>query len=181
MNPKSADKSPVRSLVVAVVASAAVLGACSSSSDGSMGTGTSSMPETNAAACSTWDGTKPSQTLDAYGGGVDVVHESTGGHFTFDLVSITPPPPALGNMTWILKIADASGKPVTDATFPMIKTWMPQHQHSSTAQAAPTNNGDGSYTIDQLYLYMAGVWEVTFTAQSGSTTDSGEFRFCLGT
>jgi hypothetical protein len=75
---RKSDKSPVRSLVVAVFASAAVLGACSSSSDG-MGTGTSSMPETNAAACSTWDATKPDQALDAYGGGVDIVHEGTGG------------------------------------------------------------------------------------------------------
>jgi hypothetical protein len=84
-------------------------------------------------------------------------------------------------MTWVLKITDASGKPVTDATFPMIKTWMPQHQHSSTAQPAPRNNGDGSYEIDDLYLYMAGVWEVTFEAQSGSTSDSAVFRLCLGT
>jgi hypothetical protein len=170
-----ADKNSVRSFVAVAVASAAVLCACSSSS-GTGATGTSSSPETNASNCPSWTG-----ALDAYGGGVDVVHEGASNELKFELMNIDPPPPELGTMTWILKITDASGQPVKDATFKSIATWMPQHQHPSTAQPVPANNGDGTYTISNLYLYMAGVWQVTFTAQSGTTTDSAQFAFCLGT
>jgi hypothetical protein len=162
-----ADKKRTGSIVVAILTSAAGLAACSSSSG-------ESSASTNAASCSTW-----TQALDAYGG-PDVTHMGTSTAFDFDLMSIAPKPPALGTLTWTLKIADAKGQPVKDATFPEIKTWMPQHLHGSTAMPTATSNGDGTYTIDNLYLYMAGVWQVTFTAKSGDTTDSAMFTFCLG-
>jgi hypothetical protein len=173
-----AEKQQTRSKIIAVVGAIAGLAACSSSS-GENPAGTSSSAtsgaSTNAASCPTW-----TQALDAYGGS-DVTHEGTASAFSFDLMDITPKPPALGTLTWTIKIHDANGQPVKDATFPMIKTWMPQHQHPSTALPTAMSNGDGTYTIDNLYLYMQGVWQVTFTAKSGDTTDSAMFTFCLGT
>jgi hypothetical protein len=62
----------------------------------------------------------------------------------------------------------------------MIKTWIPRHQHPSTARPTASCNGDGTYTIDNLYLYMQAVWQVTFTAKSDDRTDSAMFTFCLG-
>ncbi|HEX3771649.1 MAG TPA: FixH family protein [Polyangiaceae bacterium] len=178
-----ADKNRLRTIAAAAFASAVGVVACSSSSGGD-GTGTSagaatsvgpSTPTTFAENCPTWSG-----ALDAYGGGVDVVHEGVSNHFNFRLSKIEPAPPALGTLTWSLAITDMSGQPVKDATFTKIYPYMPQHGHSSTAQATATSNGDGTYTINELYLYMAGVWQVTFYAQSGTTTDNAMFAFCLG-
>jgi hypothetical protein len=81
--------------------------------------------------------------------------------------------------TWVVKVLDKSGKPVTDASFPNIKTWMPLHGHPSSIVPSWTSNGDGTYTIT-LFLFMPGVWQITPTAQSGSTTDSAVFSFCAG-
>jgi hypothetical protein len=175
-----ADKKRTRSMVAGIVVSAVGLVACSSSSGespaGTNSSAASLTPTTNAANCPSWTG-----ELDAYGtAGPDVTHPGTMAAFDFDLMSITPAPPALGTTTWLLKVTDATGQPVTDATFPAIKTWMPQHQHPSTALPTASSNGDGTYTIDNLYLYMPGVWQVTFTAKSGDTTDSAMFSFCLG-
>jgi hypothetical protein len=55
---------------------------------------------------------------------------------------------------------------------------MPQHHHRSTALPTASSNGDGTYTIDNLYLCMHGVWQVTFTAKSDDMTDSAMFALC---
>jgi hypothetical protein len=144
--------------------------ACSSSSGGAPG-----VPMTNAASCPNW-----TQPLDAYGGPA-VEHEGDAGALRFVLTDITPAPPALGTLTWTLQLRDASGQPVKDATFTTIGTRMPQHTHGSTARPVPTNNGDGTYTIDNLYLYMQGVWQVTLEAKTPATTDETVFTLCLGT
>jgi hypothetical protein len=132
---------------------------------------------TNAANCPTWNA--PQDPLMAYA--PDMSQEGTSSTLKFVLLDADPAPPNLANMTWTLKILDASGAPVKDANFTSIKTWMPQHGHPSTAIPVPSNNQDGTYTIKNVYLYMAGVWQVTFNVTAGTTTDSGMFTFCLGT
>ena len=103
------------------------------------------------------------------------------GLFTFTITSASPTPPAVGDVnTWTLKITDATGAPVTDATFSMIKTWMPEHGHGSPLAVAAASNGDGTYAVTSLDFFMTGLWQVTFYATSGSTSDSGMFSFCLG-
>jgi len=101
------------------------------------------------------------------------------GVFQFTLVSADPAPPALNNNTWTLKLADASGAPVTNATFPKISPYMPDHGHGSTATPVATPNGDGTYGITPLYFFMGGLWQVTIQAQSGSQSDSAVFSFCV--
>jgi hypothetical protein len=54
---------------------------------------------------------------------------------------------------------------------------MAQHHHRSTTLPTASSNGDGTYTIDNLYLYTQGVWQVTFTAKSGDMTDIAIFAF----
>jgi hypothetical protein len=103
------------------------------------------------------------------------------GLFTFTITSATPSPPAVGDVnTWTLKITDAQGAPVTDAAFSMIKTWMPDHGHGSPLAVVAASNGDGTYAITSLDFFMTGLWQVTFFASSGTTSDSGMFSFCLG-
>ena len=97
---------------------------------------------------------------------------------TFVLVSADSPPKVEYNR-WTVKVLDAAGDPVTDATFPEIKTWMPLHGHASSVAPTYTSNGDGTYTIN-FYLFMPGLWQITPTAQTGVTTDQTVFTFCVG-
>jgi hypothetical protein len=100
------------------------------------------------------------------------------GVFTFVLVSSNPAPPANENNVFVLRILDASGQPVTDATFPSVNPTMPLMSHG-TSPATVTPNGDGTYTLQPLYLFMPGLWEIAITAQSVSARDSVSFFFCV--
>lgn len=97
----------------------------------------------------------------------------------FELASAAPPPTgSTGTEVWTLKVLDGAGAPVSGATFPVMKAWMPLHGHG-TATIQVTDNKDGTYTLSPLYFYMAGLWEIDITAQSGGKTDSASFFFCL--
>jgi hypothetical protein len=172
-----AIKQRVRRAGAVLLTAIGATAACSSSSgEPTTGATAAAVNPTNASVCPTW--TSTTAPLMAYASNLTKVGAS--GAFTFVLMDVTPAPPALGTMTWTMKILDASGAPVTDATVPTPTTWMPQHLHSSTALPSVVNNGDGTYTLGNLYLYMPGVWQVTVQATSGATTDSAVFTFCLG-
>jgi hypothetical protein len=157
----------------AVLALVAV--ACSSSSPSSTGSSGVTNDPTNAANCPTYKGPP---ALMAYRSGMKQAGEH--GIYTFEILDDDNPPPALGTSTWVVKITDASGQLVANAMMPDIKPWMPQHNHGSTATPLVTNNSDGTYKITNLYLYMAGVWQIPLPAVVGTMTDSATFTFCLG-
>lgn len=101
------------------------------------------------------------------------------GLFQFVLVSATPGPPALDNNTWILKVLDAGGNPVQGVSLASITPFMPDHGHGTSATPQATPNGDGTFTIKPLYLYMAGLWQITIVAQAGTQKDSAVLSFCI--
>ena len=108
----------------------------------------------------------------------DMQQAGASGVFTFVLVSSDPAPPANDNNTWVIKLLDASGQPVTDATFPSVDPTMPTMTHGTTPVKV-TSNGDGTYTFTPLYFFMAGLWQVAITAQSGTQKDTTSFFFCV--
>jgi hypothetical protein len=110
----------------------------------------------------------------------DLTKPGQSGSFQFVLVSADPAPPATLTNTWTVKLL-SGGAPVTGATFSWgpKSLWMPDHGHGSTATPQVQDNGDGTYTLTPLYFFMAGLWQVTLTAQSGGTTDTAVFSFCV--
>lgn len=110
----------------------------------------------------------------------NLTKQGQSGNFQFVLVSAQPAPPATLTNTWTVQLL-AGSSPVTGATFSWgpKSVWMPDHGHGATAQPQVQDNGDGTYTITPLYFFMAGLWQVTLTAQSGSTTDTAVFSFCI--
>ncbi len=87
-----------------------------------------------------------------------------------------------------LKLTDASGQPVKDATVTLPgydeavgwtnskDPWMPLMNHGSSIAPPPvTNNGNGTYGVS-VYLSMAGLWQIYIVAQTtDGLTDSAEY------
>jgi hypothetical protein len=99
------------------------------------------------------------------------------GVFTFVLMSSTPAPPADDSNVFVLEVLDTSGQPVTGATI-TVKPTMPTMSHG-TSTVTVTSNPDGSYTLDPLYFFMGGLWQVAIHATSGSQSDTTSFFFCV--
>jgi len=104
---------------------------------------------------------------------------SANGTLKFVLVRSDPPPPAKGNDTWTIRINDASGAPVSHLTLSAVP-FMPDHGHGTSVTAQVTSNGDGTYTVTPLYLFMPGVWRITLTTVADAgPSDSAIFYFCV--
>lgn len=105
--------------------------------------------------------------------------KSGDGALTVTFMDADPAPPSKGDNVWMLKIEDAAGAAVNDATL-STEAFMPDHGHSSTAVPAITFKGEGAYEIDGLDLFMPGVWEITIdVAPPGGTVQSVLFTFCV--
>src|SRR5438045_4201713 len=85
-----------------------------------------------------------------------------------------PAPPARGTDTWNIHVTDANGAALSNLTL-TAKPFMPDHGHGPAVSPAVASNGDGNYTVTNLYFFMAGVWQVTLTAKE--STDSAVFMF----
>ena len=99
------------------------------------------------------------------------------GAFQFVLVSSVPAPPADQSNVFVLQVNDSSGTPVTGATITAVAT-MPTMNHG-TSDVLVTPGADGSYTLDPLYFFMGGFWQVAIHVVSGSQEDSTSFFFCV--
>jgi hypothetical protein len=126
----------------------------------------------DASACASYSG-----AVDSYG--ADLSKAGSAGQIQFVLMNAQPAPPAKGNNTWTLKLLGATGTPIQNVTI-SIKTWMPMMRHGSSIAPRQAANADDTYSISNLYLTMDGIWQVTFTAQSGSMKDTAMYTFCVG-
>ena len=94
----------------------------------------------------------------------------------FTLNQSSPAPPARGTDTWNIHVTDANGTALSNLTL-TAKPFMPDHGHGPAVNSSVSNDGNGDYTVRDLYFFMPGVWQVTFTAQG--STDSAVFMFCV--
>ena len=102
------------------------------------------------------------------------------GQLAVTLLSSDPGPPIKGNNTFTVLVTDGSEVPQAGATLDVMP-FMPDHGHGSPARPVAKPLPDaGKYTVTPLYLFMAGLWEITFnvTAPSGAK-DAVVFRFCV--
>ena len=103
----------------------------------------------------------------------------TQGRLTFRLMGTTPAPPKRPDNMWIVHV-EQNGAPVDGAAFG-VKLNMPDHDHGSPVKPVITAAGTpGDYKVDQLNLWMPGLWDVTFDATPvGGTKDLATFRACI--
>jgi len=94
----------------------------------------------------------------------------------FVLVSSNPAPPAKGTDIWSLRVTDVAGQPLSGLSLSVVP-YMPDHGHFSPVTPQVTSNGGGNYTVGNIYFFMPGVWQTTFTSTSPS--DTAVFLFCI--
>jgi hypothetical protein len=117
---------------------------------------------------------------------LNMTHKGDSGMLSFVIAGANfTPPAAPDNNSWTIKVLDASGQPVKNATLTFPKNghpsdpWMPDHPHGAPL-AQYMNNMDGTYTVAPLYFFMGGIWSTYIVAQVGSVTDTTTFTFCAG-
>jgi hypothetical protein len=117
--------------------------------------------------------------LDEYMPGLE--KDGINGTFTVVLVESDPEPGTAadnGDYEWTIRVLDAGGDVVTDADVnatPML----PAMGHGTPVPETVTNNGDGTYSLTPLNLFMGGRWVVTIDIEAGGETDNVEFAFCI--
>jgi hypothetical protein len=104
---------------------------------------------------------------------------SASGALDFILLNSNPAPPAAETNVWAMKITNSSGVSQPDVTANVVP-FMPDMGHGTSIVPSMTSNGDGTYAVQPLYLFMAGVWTITFTTVPASgPSDSAVFFFCV--
>jgi hypothetical protein len=100
----------------------------------------------------------------------------------FRLEKIEPAPPSKGDNIFTISVHDEAGEPFTGALGAKAK--MPDHGHESpTVPVVSLDADSATYTVSDVNLFMAGVWQVTFSCSESATTtppmDSASFYFCI--
>lgn len=106
--------------------------------------------------------------------------KSTSGRFVAEIVNATPSPPQrgagdAGMNSWTMKLTLDGAKP--DSSAISVTTFMPDHGHGSPRVPDVTENADGTFSVNGLYLFMAGVWQITFSANGGA--EQSMFSICV--
>lgn len=99
--------------------------------------------------------------------------------FSIKLLDASPAPPAKGVNTWKIQVLDGSGSPLDGATIG-VTPFMPDHGHGTSVIPGVQALGGGEYTISNVYLFMPGLWQVTFQVNgAGVPQGSVVFAFCI--
>ncbi len=145
------------------------LAACSNSNDDT--TSGSSGSSGRAGACAS-DNRK-----DVYTAGL--TKQSASSTLSVKIMDATPAPPTKGTNVMTFQVVDAAGKGVTGATV-TVTPFMPDHGHGSAVVPIVKDDGDGKYTVEKIYLAMAGLWTLTVKVEMpGQAPQEVSFAFCL--
>ncbi len=94
------------------------------------------------------------------------------------LLSADPKPPIHGTNHWHVRISDEKGKDLLDLPVD-VSPFMPDHGHPASVLPTMTTQTDGSWNVEPLELFMAGVWRVTFHVHVGAIVQDVEFVLCV--
>ena len=97
-----------------------------------------------------------------------------------------PAAPAQGLNSFTVAVTDGQGNPLPNLPL-SVSLWMPQHCHGPQYQPTVDGGAGGLYTVSNAYLFMDGVWQLTFTVDGGyqgscppSPATGPQFDFCVG-
>lgn len=95
------------------------------------------------------------------------------------VVSLVQPaaPPAINQMhSWMVRLQDSVGSPVTGATL-TVDGGMPQHGHGLPTRPRVTREVEsGTYLVEGMKFSMPGWWDIRFDIQSPQGQDKVTFN-----
>ena len=114
------------------------------------------------------------------------VRTSMSGAVTATLLSSDPAPPAQGNNTWMITLAEASSGAPLDGVTMDVTGLMPDHGHPLGVPPTVMASGSGQYAVEDIDMFMAGYWEITLAltlpagagAVDGGASDSVMIPTC---
>jgi hypothetical protein len=95
---------------------------------------------------------------------------SGSGRYRVEVVT-TPSPAQRGVMTAQLSITRSTGEAAPGLTLE-VTPWMPQHGHGSSVAPKVTEVGGGTYAVAELYLPMAGLWQLRTAIEGGAADEA---------
>jgi YtkA-like protein len=108
--------------------------------------------------------------LDAYTGSLDKAGEL--GLLSFHFSDLEPSPPAKGLNVFHVRVNDGAGAPMQGALG--VDLYMPDHGHGTSVEPIIDTGEPGTFTVRQMFLFMPGVWRISFDAFSGDAEDAPE-------
>ncbi len=101
--------------------------------------------------------------------------------FQVKFLDSDPAPPAKDNNNWTIEITDANGSPIDGATITVVP-YMPDHGHGTSVKPTIVPMGSGKYQIQNVYMYMPGLWQTTIgVTMPGAMKSAGSvmYSFCV--
>lgn len=145
--------------------------ACTSHDDGADHSGHDASAPEGSVGCAT----DPRVTVFATG----MQAKSASGKLVAEIVNATPSPPQRGSgdagiNAWTVKLTLDGAPPAAKDI--QITTLMPDHGHGSPKTPVLTANPDGTYAVNDLFFFMAGVWEIIFSTNG---QEPATFTICV--
>ena len=108
-----------------------------------------------------------------------VTELSESGNYRFTLYSKPSPIPLKKIHSWILKVENNDGNPVTNAKL-FINGGMPAHRHGfPTKPVVKKYLGNGEYLVEGIKFTMPGYWEMRFTMSIKNKRERVVFKINL--
>jgi len=145
-------------LLIGVLLSVAVLGACTAS-------GAAPAMQTDSAASAEID--------------FGTTRDSDGGLFQITYTPVLSPIPLNKLHEWTLHVETVDGVFVDDAAI-TVSGVMPEHNHGMpTAPQVTGSLGNGDYRVEGMQFHMGGWWTITFVIDAAGQRDSVTFHLKL--
>lgn len=108
-------------------------------------------------------------------------HASSHGAFVVELEPPATTPPINKIHSWRIRLADASGVPMTHARI-TVDGGMPQHGHGLPTQPRVTHEtSPGTYLMEGMKFSMSGWWEIRLQIDAAGMSDKVTFNTIIST
>jgi hypothetical protein len=98
---------------------------------------------------------------------------------TVSLIASIPIPQDTGFYTWTLEVLDVGGA-VLSGLKVVAEPTMPSHGHGSFPPTTTAQDkGDGRYQLNEMDLFMPGIWQVEIRIEADGWTDTVYYNFDL--
>lgn len=119
---------------------------------------------------------RPATGCDSLGGPLERAGEQ--GRFGTRFVSSTPAIDVKGRYDWVIEVMDSGRALVTGAEVEVVP-FMPAHGHGTSPVTVISSAESAQHQLNEINLFMAGLWEVRITIRKDGMDDRVVWRPCV--